>query len=75
MIQKFALKSLKIGYVRVETLKFLSPCTLACNCKIIWVSDSGQVGGWSSKFQNHTGREAFKKIMLNFNLNKDFPVN
>ena len=66
MIQKVALNSLKIGCVQVETPKFPKPCTLACNCKIIWVSDSGQVGEWSSKFQNHTGREAYEKIMLNF---------
>ena len=52
-IQKVALKSLKVGYVQVETPKLPRPCTLACNCKIIWVSDSGQVGEWSSKFQNH----------------------
>ena len=63
--QKVALNSLKFGYVQGETPKFPRPCTLACNCKIIWASDSGQVGGWSSKFRNHTGREAFEKIMLN----------
>ena len=66
MIQKVALNSLKIGYVQVETPKFPRPCTIACNCKIIWASDSGQVGEWSSKFRNHTGREAFEKIVLNF---------
>ena len=64
--QKVALNSLKFGYVQVETHKFPRPCTLACTCKIIWVSDSGQFGGWSSKFRNHSGREAFKKIVLNF---------
>ena len=52
-----------------STPKFPRPCTLACNCNIIWVSDSGQVGGWSRKFRNHTGREAFEKIMLNFTKN------
>ena len=65
-VQKVVLNLLTIGYVQVKTLKFPRPCTLACNCKIIWVSDSGQVGEWSSKFQNHTGREAYEKIMLNF---------
>ena len=66
MIQKVALNSLKIGFVQVETSKFRKPCSLACNCKIIWVSDSGQVGEWSSRFQNHTGREAYEKKKLNF---------
>ena len=75
MIQKVALKSLKVGYLQVETPKSPSPCTLACNCKIIRVSDSGQVGEWSRKFQNYPLGEASRKIMLNFNLNKDFPVN
>ena len=108
MIQKVALNSLKLGYVQVEIPKFPRPCTLACNCKIIWASDSGQVGEWSRKFRNHTGREAFekimlkltkikntledrnfrqkkiqkhprgeasRKIMLNFNFTKDFPIN
>ena len=63
--QKVVLNLLKIGYVQVETPKSPRPCTLACNCKIIWASDSGQVGGWSTKSRNHTGREAFEKIMLN----------
>ena len=63
--QKVVLNLLKIGSVQVETPKSPRPCTLACNCKIIWVSDSGQVGEWSSKFQNPTAREAFEKIMLN----------
>ena len=75
MTLKVALNQLKIKYDEVKTPKLPRPCTLACICKIIWVSDSGQVGEWSSKFQNHTGREAYEKIMLNFNLNKDFPVN
>ena len=66
MILKVALNQLKIDYDEVETPKFPRPCTLACNCKIIWVSDSSQVGDWSSKFRNHTGTEAFEKIMLNF---------
>ena len=61
-----SLNQLKIGYDEVETPKLPRPCTLACICKIIWVSDSGQVGEWSSKFRNHTGREAFEKIVLNF---------
>ena len=39
MIQKVALNSLKIGYVQVKTPKFPKPCSLACNCKIIWDSD------------------------------------
>ena len=64
--QKVSLNQLKIGYNEVETPKLPRPCTLACICKIIWVSDSGQVGGWSSQFRNHTGRETFEKIMLNF---------
>ena len=75
MIQKVALNSLKIGYVQVKTPKFSKPCSLACNCKIIWVSDSGQVGGLPRKFQSYPVGEAFSKITLNFNLNKDFPVN
>ena len=64
--QKVVLNLLKIGYVQVKTPKLPRPCTIAVNCKIIWLSDSGQVGEWSSKFQNHTGREAYEKIMLNF---------
>ena len=75
MIQKVALKSLKFGYVQVETPKFLRPCTLACNCKIIWDSEFDKVGGFPRKFQSYPVGEAFSKITLNFNLNKDFPVN
>ena len=75
MIQKVALNSLKIGFVQVETSKFRKPCSLACNCKIIWVSDSGQVGGLPRKFQSYPLGEASRKIMLNFNFTKDFPVN
>ena len=75
MIQKVALNSLKIGYVQVKTPKFPKPCSLACNCKIIWVSDSGKVGELSRKFQSYPLGEAFSKITLNFNSNKDFPVN
>ena len=75
MIQKVALKSLKFGYVQVETLKFPRPCTLACNCKIIWDSEFDKVGGFPRKFQSYPVGEAFSKITLNFNLNKDFPVN
>ena len=66
MIQKVALNSLKIGYVQVKTPKFSKPCSLACNCKIIWVSDSGQVGGLPRKFQSYPLGEAYRKIMLNF---------
>ena len=68
MIQKVALNSLKIGYVHVETPKFPKPCSLACNCKIIWVSDSGQVGGLPRKFQSYPLGEASRKIMLNFTI-------
>ena len=75
MIQKVALNSLKIRYVQVETPKFPKPCSLACNCKIIWVSDSGQVGGLPRKFQSYPLGEASRKIMLNFNLNEESPVN
>ena len=75
MIQKVALKSLKFGYVQVETPKFPKPCTLACNCKIIWDSEFDKVGGFPRKFQSYPVGEAFSKITLNFNLNKDFPVN
>ena len=76
IIQKVALKSFKFGYVQVETPKFPRPCTLACNCKIIWVSDSGQVGGLPKKFQSYPLGEVSRKIMLNFNFfTKDFPVN
>ena len=75
MIQKVALNSLKLGYVQVEIPKFPRPCTLACNCKIIWASDSGQVGEWSRKFRSYPLGEASRKIMLNFNFTKDFPVN
>ena len=75
MIQKNALNLLKIGYVQVETPKYPRPCTLACNCKIIWASDSGQVGGLPRKFQSYPLGEASRKIMLNFNLNEESPVN
>ncbi|MEL7054679.1 MAG: hypothetical protein AAGM45_23265, partial [Cyanobacteria bacterium J06588_5] len=75
MIQKVALKSLKVGYVQVETPKFPRPCTLACNCKIIWDSEFDKVGGFPRKFQSYPVGEAFSKITLNFILNKDFPVN
>ena len=74
MILKVALNQLKIEYDEVKTPKLPRPCTLACICKIIWVSDSGQVGEWSSKFQNHTGREAYEKIMLNFIFWRESPV-
>ena len=67
-IQKNALNSLKIGHVQDETPKYLRPCTLACNCKIIWVSDSGQVGGLPRKFQSYPLGEAFRKIILNFTI-------
>ena len=50
MIQKVALNSLKIGYVQVKTPKFPEPCSLACNCKIIWDSDFDEVGGLPRKF-------------------------
>ena len=59
----------------MKTLKLPRPCTLACICKIIWVSDSGQVGGLPRKFQSYPLGEASRKIMLNFNFTKDFPVN
>ena len=75
MIQKVALKSFKFGYVQVETPKFPRPCTLACNCKIIWDSEFDKVGGFPRKFQSYPVGEAFSKITLNFNLNKAFPVN
>ena len=74
-ILKVASKLLKIGYVQVETPKFPRPCTLACNCKIIWDSEFDKVGGFPRKFQSYPVGEAFSKITLNFNLNKDFPVN
>ena len=74
-IQKVALNLLKIGYVQVETPKFPRPCTLACNCKIIWDSEFDKVGGFPRKFQSYPVGEAFSKITLNFNLNKDFHVN
>ena len=67
-IQKIALNSLKIRYVQDRTPKYPRPCTLACNSKIIWVSDSGQVGGFPKKFQSYPLGEAFRKIMLNFNI-------
>ena len=63
-IQKVALKSLKLAYVQVETPKFTRPCTLACNCKIIWVSDSGQVGEWSKKFHREGRKEGKDKMVL-----------
>ena len=66
MIQKVASNSLKFGYVQVETLKFPRPCTLACNCKIIWDSDFDKVGGLPSKFRSYPLGEASRK-MLNFN--------
>ena len=75
MIQKVALKSLKFGHVQVETSKFPEICTLACNCKIIWDSEFDEVGGFPKKFQSYPVGEGSRKIMLNFNLNKDFPVN
>ena len=70
-----ALNSLKIAYVQVETPKYLRPCSLACNCKIIWASDSGQVGGLPRKYQSYPLGEASRKIMFNFNLNEESPVN
>ena len=75
MRQKVASNQLKIGYVQVETPKFPRPCTLACSCKIIWDSEFDKVGGFPRKFQSYPVGEAFSKITLNFNLNKDFPVN
>ena len=68
MIQKVALNSLKIGYVQAEIPKFPKPYSLACNCKIIWVSDSGQVGGLPRKSQSYPLGEASRKIRLNFNI-------
>ena len=75
MIQKVALKSLKVGYVQVKTPQFPRPCTLACICKIIWDSEFDEVGGLPKKFQSYPLGEASRKIMLNFNFTKDFPVN
>ena len=75
MIQKVALKLLKLAYVQVETPKFTKLYTLACNCKIIWDSEFDEVGELPRKFQSYPVGEAFSKITLNFNLNKDFPVN
>ena len=75
IIQKVALKSFKFGYVQVETPKFPRPCTLACNCKIIWDSEFDKVGGFPKKFQSYPVGVAFSKIALKFNLNKYFPVN
>ena len=66
MILKVALKSLKLAYVQVETPKFTRPCTLACNCKIIWDSEFDEVGELPRKFQSYPLGEASKKIMLNF---------
>ena len=68
MIQKVALKSFKFGYLQVETFKFPRPCTLACNCKIIWDSQFDEVGGYPSKFQSYPFGEASRKIMLNFQI-------
>jgi len=73
--QKVALKSLKIAYVQVETPKFPRPCTIACICKIIWDSEFDEVGGLPRKFQSYPLGEASRKIMLNFNLNEESPVN
>ena len=73
MILKVALKSLKIGYVQVETPKFPRSCTLACNCKIIWDSEFDEVGGFPRKFQSYPLGETSRKIMLNFNFPKRFP--
>ena len=73
--QKVASNWLKIGYIQVETPKFPRPCTLACICKIIWDSEFDEVGGFPRKFQSYPVGEASKKIMLNFNFTKDFPVN
>ena len=70
-----ASNSLKIRYIQVETPKDPRPCTLACNCKIIWDSDFDKVGGFPRKFQTYPLGEASRKIMLNFNFTKDFPVN
>ena len=75
MIQKVALNSLKIEYVQLATPKFPKPCSLACNCKIIWDSEFDKVGGFPRKFQSYPLGEASRKIMLNFNFKKDFPVN
>merc|ERR1711891_76003 len=63
-----ALNSLKIEYGQVETPKYPRPCTLACNCKIIWASDSGQVGGLPRKFQSYPFGEASRKSRLNFKI-------
>ena len=68
MIQKVALNSLKIEYVQLATPKFPKPCSLACNCKIIWDSEFDEVGGFPKKFQSYPLGEAFRKIMLNFNI-------
>ena len=58
-VQKSALKLLKIAYLKVNPPNLTKKCTWACSCKIIWVSDSGQVGEWSRKFQKHKRGEAF----------------
>ena len=68
MIQKVALNSFKIGYVQAETPKFPRPCTLACNCKIIWDSEFDEVGELSRKFQSYPLGEGSRKTILNFNL-------
>ena len=50
-ILKVALNSLKIGYVQVKTPKFPKPCSLACNCKIIWESESIKLEGFQENFK------------------------
>ena len=59
MIQKVVLNLLKFRYVQVKTLEFPEPCSLACNCKIIWYSDFDEVGGLPKKFQSYPLGEAF----------------
>ena len=65
-VRKVVLNLLKIGYVQVETPEFPRPCTLACNCKIIWDSDFDKVGGFPKIIQSYPLGEAYEKIMINF---------
>ena len=70
-VQKSALKLLKIAYLKVKPPYLIKKCTSSSQSKFLWVKKCHEVGGLARKFQSYPLGEASRKIMLNFNLQKD----
>ena len=64
MIVKVALSQLKIKYDKVKHLYLSDLVTFLCMSKLSWVKKSGEVGGLTNPFQNHTRYACFSKIIL-----------